>query len=85
MAMIIFITSNTELNMLTGLSWVMRMMVTKMMIMTSKTELNMLIRTSRVVMRSPLRLAMSSLGRRKLDQETATKNPEQNLVSVVSR
>ena len=29
-------------------------------------------------MRSPLRLAMSSLGRRKLDQETATKKPEQN-------
>ena len=43
---------------------------------TSKTELNMLTRTSRVVMRRPLRLAMSSLGKRKLDQETATKNPE---------
>ena len=71
----IFITSKTELNML------MRMTV-KMMMITSKTELNMLMRTSRVVMRSPLRLAMSSLGRRKLDQETATKNPELGCLEI---
>ena len=44
---------------------------------TSKTELNILTRTSRVVIRRPLRLETSSRGRRKLDQETATKNPEQ--------
>ena len=52
------------------------MMMMMMITVTSKTELNMLTRTSRVVMRSPLLLAMSSLGKRKLDQETATKNPE---------
>ena len=72
----IFITSKTELNVL------MRMTVKMMMMMTSKTELNMLMRTSRVVMRSPLRLAMSSLGRRKLDQETATKNPELGCLEI---
>ena len=44
-------------------------------VVTSKTELNILTRTSRVVIRRPLRLETSSRGRRKLDQETATKNP----------
>ena len=44
-------------------------------VITSKTELNILTRTSRVVIRRPLRLETSSRGRRKLDQETATKNP----------
>ena len=59
-----------------GVAWQNHDKDIKMFIfITSKTELNMLMRTSRVVMRSPLRLAMSSLGRRKLDQETATKNP----------
>ena len=84
------VTSKTELNILTRTSRVvMRMMMNIIFYSiifeyynkyyvydwTSKTELNILTRTSRVVIRRPLRLETSSRGRRKLDQETATKNP----------